>query len=157
MNEKGNVLFFQLQFGTYLVLFFQLQFGTYLEDKFQTEVEKREHYLFHHLQIQLRNVPTKFNTVSQNYVANDQLWALPQCMCCCDNKNEVTTLWYLVGGISRFPKVPKSGVRVDVDGHASQEDHMTNEETRIPKPRNVILKEVSEVAALHVAISGSEE
>ena len=28
------------------------------EDKFQIEVERREHYLFHRLQIQLRNVLT---------------------------------------------------------------------------------------------------
>ena len=54
IDENGNVLFFQLQFGTYLptfwpnalaVLILEYLAGT-SEDKFQTEVVRREHYHF---------------------------------------------------------------------------------------------------------------
>ena len=53
--EKGNVLLFQLQFGTYLptfrldalVILRVEHLAETLEDKFQIEVERREHYLFH--------------------------------------------------------------------------------------------------------------
>ena len=40
-----NVMFSSFNFNLELIL----------EDKFQVEVERREHYLFHCLQIQLRN------------------------------------------------------------------------------------------------------
>ena len=77
--ENGNVLLFQLQLETYLptfrldvlaILRVRIQFETYLptfqlehltdtsEDKFSTEVERREHYHFHRVQIQLRNALT---------------------------------------------------------------------------------------------------
>ena len=41
------------------VMFSSFNFNLEQEDKFQIEVERREHYLFHRLQIQLRNVLTK--------------------------------------------------------------------------------------------------
>ena len=39
-----------------------------MEDKFQVEVERREHYLFHCIQIQPRNVLTIFMLIVWNLI-----------------------------------------------------------------------------------------
>ena len=69
----------------------------------------------------------------------------------------IHTMRYLVLSVSRFPETPEDSVGVDVDGHASQEENVTNEKARVIKPAHIVVEVVGEVAALHVAIHQREE
>jgi hypothetical protein len=66
-------------------------------------------------------------------------------------------MWHLVGGVSRFPEAPENSIRVDVDGHASEEENVTNEKARVVEPAHFVVQVVREVASLHVAIHRGEE
>ena len=66
-NESGCTRFDKIlykQLSLQLILYNTYLERMHMEDKFQIEVERREHYLFHRLQIQLRNVLT-FSVVDQ--------------------------------------------------------------------------------------------
>ena len=67
------------------------------------------------------------------------------------------TMRYFVLGFSRFPEVPEDSIRVDVDGHAGQEENVTNEKARVIKPAHIVVEVVCEVAPLHVTIDKREE
>lgn len=62
------------------------------------------------------------------------------------------TIRYLVPSFTRLSQPSKCAVSVDVHCHSKQKDNMTHQETGIKEPRHVVVYELCEVPALHVAI-----